>query len=181
MPRGPLPKPQSRRRNKPTIETVELRPRKGKAPAVPRPYKLKESGKAFWSWAWKLPQATKWDDGTRYFAARRASLEDDLSAVDEIDGLDVEALFEEVLDPDDELHKMGRQLDFLVGRLKALAVGRVQIMKEMRELDNRLGLNPKALLDLRWTIAEPETKSAKESAETKGDVAELDDYRDRLG
>jgi hypothetical protein len=26
-------------------------------------------------------------------------------------------------------------------------------MREMRELDNRLGLNPKAMADLRWSIS----------------------------
>lgn len=179
MPRGPLPSPQSRRRNKPTIKPEELKPRKGKAPAVPKPYKLKEAGKAFWAWAWKLPQASKWDEGTRWFVARRASLEDDLAAIEEVKGLNVEALFEEFPDFDEEQQKMGRQIDFLIGRLQALAGKRVPIMKEMRELDNRLGLNPKALADLRWTIAEPE-KGSETPSKGDGEVANISDYRDRL-
>lgn len=186
MPRGPLPNPQSRRRNAPTIATTELpaEGRKGRAPAVPRGYALKATGRAWWNWAWKLPQATMWDDGTRYFVARRAQLEDDLVALEHGEGFNLEDLVTEFEDDFKGQVKLGKHIEFLIRRLKALAGGRVSVMKEMRELDNRLGLNPKALADLRWSIAEPEEKP-KRSRARKGkkasSVARLDDYRDRLG
>jgi len=183
MARGPQPDPNSRRRNKPTIQPQELKPRKGKAPAVPSAYKLKAAGKAWWNWAWKLPQASKWDVGTRYFVARRASLEDDLLALDDAEGFNLEDL---LLGFDADMKgqiELGQHVEFLIRRLKGLASGRVSVMKEMRELDNRLGLNPKALADLRWTIAGPEKENSKgdKTAKAKGEVAKLDDYRDRLG
>src|SRR5689334_856280 len=110
---GPLPNPQARRRNAPTISSTDL-PREGRRGAAPKcPYPLGDAGRAWWAWAWALPQATRWDVGSLYFVARRASLED-LNA-------------EEFKAP---------------------------VQKEMRELDNRLGLNPKAMADLRWRVAD---------------------------
>jgi hypothetical protein len=180
MPRGPAPEPNARRRNKPTITNEDLpaEGRKGKPPAVPKAYKLKAAGRAWWNWAWKLPQATKWDKGSLYVVARRAQLEDDIVALDEADGFCVEDIlcdFEA-----DEERELGKHIEFLIRRLKGLAGGRVSVMKEMRELDNRLGLNPKALIDLRWKIAEPVKKSGRKEAKNS-EVAKLDDYRDRLG
>lgn len=187
MPRGPAPKPGRRRRNTPTIATTELpaEGRKGRVPAVPTGYKLQKVGRAWWNWAWKLPQATKWDDGALYVVARRAQLEDDLITLDDAEGFDVESIlgsFDEDFKGEKELKT---HIEVLVHKLKSMASGRVSVMKEMRELDNRLGLNPKALIDLRWTIAEPD-ETAKEKSKgsrkkAKAKVAQLDDYRDRLG
>ena len=42
----------------------------------------------------------------------------------------------------------------LIGRLAALATGRLAIFREMRELDDRLGLTPKGMAALRWTIVD---------------------------
>jgi hypothetical protein len=53
-----------------------------------------------------------------------------------------------------------RNLEFGVRRLKGLAGGRLGVMKEMRELDGKLGLSPKALADLRWMIAQSEEDAA---------------------
>jgi hypothetical protein len=74
---GPLPSPNARRRNAPTIPTTDLpaEGRKGRAPACP--YKLGKAGAAWWRWAWKLPQACGWSPGDLYVVARRARLEDD--------------------------------------------------------------------------------------------------------
>lgn len=73
--------------------------------------------------------------------ARRASLEDDLAALEDVRGLDLDDL--------------GDQVRATVARVAALATGRLQIVKEMRELDDRLGLTPKAMAQLRWTIESP--------------------------
>lgn len=168
MPRGPLPKPNSRRRNKPTIEQAELTPREGPAPEIPEAYPLGLAGLAFWAWAWALPQASKWDDGSLYFVARRAALEDDLQALDEADRLSdaLDDMVAELVAEDDPMQFKTRllQLTLTMKKLKALAGGRVGVMKEMRELDNRLGLNPKALGDLRWVISENPTGAASSEA-----------------
>lgn len=148
MPRGPLPKPDARRRNAPTIPTTKLPAggRTERAPAVPKPYKLGKAGAAFWRWAWKSPQATSWDSGALYTVARRSSLEDDLAALD-LPDTTLEVI--DLLGIDEESAKL---VAFALRQLKAHGAGRTSVMKEMRELDKVLGLNPKALADLRWTI-----------------------------
>jgi hypothetical protein len=149
---GPLPNPQSRRRNQPTIPTTGLpvAGRSGDAP-VP-PYELGEAGRAWWTWAWGLPQATVWDAGALYGLARRAQLEDDIRSLEEADGLDLS----DYMSVDDEDRDAAKRLETLIRKLKALAGGRVSVMREMRELDNRFGLNAKAMADLRWSIEKAE-------------------------
>jgi hypothetical protein len=205
--RGPLPSPNARRRNAATIPSTKLQPRKGRAPACPQAYSLKKAGRAWWNWAWKTPQASRWTQGDLYVVARRASLEDDLVALERADKFDVADLLLD-LHGDDAIkaeREVGREVEFLISKLKGLAGGRVGVMKEMRELDNRLGLNPKALADLRWEIDDgtegkaetpPPRRSttrskSKTKAKTKGKakgkgkgkqsakVAQLDDYRNR--
>jgi hypothetical protein len=147
MPRGPLPKPDARRRNEPTIPGTVL-PAAGRRGAAPEcPCALGDAGSRWWAWAWATPQATKWDAGSLYFVTRRALLEDHAAALDFADdALDVRDLFAE---GDDEAR---RRVEWALGLLKRSATGEIALMKEMRELDNRLGLNPKAMADLRWSI-----------------------------
>jgi len=169
MARGPLPKPGAVRRNEPTIPGTVLPPggRKGRAPAVPKGYKLGPAGKAWWAWAWKLPQATAWDKGSLYFAARRAVLEDDLAAIDNFNGLDLADLLGAGPDEVREL------VTLTLKSLRSQASGKASLMKEMRELENRLGLNPKALSDLRWTIKAPEAEAEKAKAKPSARRAHL--------
>jgi hypothetical protein len=131
MSRGPLPNPNARRRNAPTIPTTNLPAggRKGRIPKVPESYKLLTAGESWWRWAWHLPQAVAWDDGSHYALARRAQLEDTMAA----------------LAVDD-------------------ARGRLSVLKEMRELDRRFGLDPKAMAELRWTIVAEEAPEKKPAA-----------------
>lgn len=145
MARGPLPSPDAIRRNAPTIPTTALPAsgRKGVAPAPPFGLDLGAEGSAWWSWAWSTPQAAGWSTGDEYLIARRASLEDDLASLAAVEGLDCGSLD----GADDELRK-------LVQRIAALATGRLQIMREMREIDDRLGLTPKGLAALRWKIVD---------------------------
>jgi hypothetical protein len=153
---GPLPDPKRRRRNAPTIPTTEL-PASGPEvdpPEVPEAYELHAAGREWWGWAWRLPQACAWDDGSLYVAARRAQLEDDLVVLDDAEGFNVEDIlgsFDADLKGEIEL---GKHVEFLIRKLRSLAGGRLQVMKEMRELDNKLGLNPEALAKLRWTIVD---------------------------
>lgn len=151
MPPGPLPKPDKRRRNAPTIPTTELPAsgRKGRPPKIPEGYELGKAGRAFWKFAWGTPQAAAWDRGSHYLIARRASLEDDLVTLD--GGVDLGELLSAV--EDDEV---AERISEAMATLKRLAGGRISVMKEIRELENKLGLNPEALAKLRWKIvAEP--------------------------
>lgn len=150
MPRGPLPNPNRRRRNEPTIPTTTL-PAGGRAvppPTPPGSANLAEAGTAWWEWAWATPQACGWSAGDLYMIARRASLEDDLATIASVEGVDFAEL-------------VGAELDAefrgLIGRLAALATARLPLFREMRELDDRLGLTPKGLAALRWTIVDDAT------------------------
>ena len=151
MPRGPLPTPDKRRRNGPTIPTTTLpvEGRKGDAPKSP--YPLAKAGRECWEWAWATPQATAWDPGALYVVARRASLEDDLETLDNVGDLT-----EVVGMPDEEAVK---QLEFIVARLKGIASGRTTVMREMRELDRQLGFGAKAMADLRWQVGDVEPQA----------------------
>lgn len=157
MPRGPAPKPNARRRNAPTIPTTELPAAgvKGRAPKPPKGYEFGPAGKAWWSWAWRQPQAAAWDKSVLYFAARRASLEDDLAAIDNFNGLDITDLLD--AGGKDEILEV---ITLTLKALRAQASGKTSLMKEMRELENRLGLNPKAMVDLRWKIVDKDEADA---------------------
>lgn len=160
MPRGPLPKPEQTRRrtNAPVIPTTSLpvSGRPGRAPALPPGATLGKVGKAYWAWAWKTPQAMAWSPGHEPVVARRASLEDDLAALNNVRGLNLE---EHMDDPD-----LAERVQGMIKRLAALSSGRLQLVKEMRELDDRLGLTPKSMAQLRWTItADPGDESSEGS------------------
>jgi hypothetical protein len=161
MTRGPLPTENPRRRNQPTIPSTSL-PKGGRKGPIPKcPLELGDAGRAWWRWAWRLPQATRWDAGARYFVARRAVLEDHAVAL----RFDAELDLGDLFDADNQ--EAARRVEWALGMLKRSASGEVALFKEMRELDNRLGLNPKAMGDLRWTIdggaeAESEPKAGAE-------------------
>lgn len=159
--RGPLPNPSARRRNAPTIPTTSL-PASGRSEPAPKcPYELAAAGKRWWKWAWALPQAAAWDQGSLYAVARRAQLEDRLAALDFGDDLDFGDLFAE---GDVEAR---RRVEWALSTLKRSASGSLQIEKEMRELDRRLGLDPKALAELRWTIVPDEEKPQQKAAPSR--------------
>lgn len=151
---GPMPKAQARRRNQPTIPTTSL-PASGRtapAPEIPSGYDFGVQGLAWWQWAWTTPQAAAWSDGNSYVVARRASLEDDVAALSRVEGLD----FDRLLEVEE------KEIRSVVSIIASLATGRVALMREMRELDDRLGLTPKSMAALRWTIVAdtPEAKSS---------------------
>lgn len=160
MPRGPLPTGDAMRRNKPTIPTTSL-PASGRSAPVPDPPALYEFGPRaldWWSWAWRTPQACAWDDGALFMAARRAQLEDDLHTLENVD-IDFEFLVGE------QPNEAARNMGFLIGKLKSLAGGKLGVAREMRELDDRLGLTPKGLAQLRWKIvADDKTTGSSSSA-----------------
>lgn len=144
---GPLPDENARRRNDPTIPTTSL-PAKGydgfRPPAPPN---LGPAGAAFWEWAWTTPQAAAWDIGVLSALGRRARLEDDLRIIDTAPDL-----FADLPDPNDSkaLHKWMVSVEQAMRLLQRMVAGEVTVMREMRELEDRLGLNPKAAAGLRW-------------------------------
>lgn len=149
MPRGPLPNDEKRRRNAPTIPTSALPAagRSGPTPAPPRSVDLGAAGTEWWEWAWHTPQAAAWDDGSLYVVARRAALEDDLATACQVESLDAADLRGDT---------NAQELRRLVQRLAGLATSRLNICREMREIDDRLGLTPKAMAQLRWKVVEDE-------------------------
>jgi hypothetical protein len=174
MPRGPLPKPeaQRRRRNAPTIPSTKLPAggRKGRIPKIPEWATLGANGAAFWKWAWSTPQAAGWDDGAHVTLVRRAMLEDSIKALRTMDfGPFPNDGF--VIGGELDSERLLEYLDgvrYVCRTLKALAGGEVNVMREARELDNTLGLNPKALAALRWEIIS-DSPAAAAAAEAKED------------
>lgn len=78
---GPLPNPQRRRRNAPTVPTTALPAGGFEGPTPVCPLELGEAGVRWWEWAWSTPQAAGWSKGDLFSLARRALFED-LFAVD---------------------------------------------------------------------------------------------------
>lgn len=166
---GPAPKPNRRRRNTPTIQNTNL-PASGRSapvPDVPAAYELASPGLDWWNWAWRLPQATRWDGGAVYAVARRAQLEDLLVALDFADTLDLSDL---LMGCDPEAI---RRVEWALATLKRAATGCMGVMKEMRELDKRLGLDPKALVELRWTITDSDDTEQTAGAQPVANVRRL--------
>lgn len=165
MARGPLPTGTAVRRNAPTIPTTNLLATGPDRP-TPEPPALVEFGpkaSAWWEWAWHTPQACAWDDGAIVMVARRATLEDDLHALEHID-VDLAFLVGE--EPNEEARNLGLLIGLLIRKLKSLAGGKSSTLREMRELDDRLGLTPKGLAALRWKVVEAE--EPKPAAGTAG-------------
>lgn len=164
---GPLPNPQRRRRNKPTIPTTEL-DAAGRdeelIPDVPPDYDLAEPGRNWWVWAWTTPQACGWSDGDLYTVARRAALEDDMVLMREFDPSDLG--LDEIMDVESAY-----ELKRVLGRLKSLAIDELRISKEARELDDRLGLTPKGLAALRWKIVDNSPQQGESSGKRSGKPA----------
>ncbi len=164
--RGPLPNAteNTRRRNAPTINPTNL-PAKGRSGAVPKPpagYEFRECGRAWWAWAWKTPQAAAWNDGYLYAVARRAMLEDDLDCIRRIDSGSFDDLLGETEDDTRD------QVQWVVSALRAIAGNELGLMKEARELDDRLGLTAKAFGQLRWQIKDEPVQGAAAITTAKG-------------
>jgi hypothetical protein len=117
---------------------------------------------AWWRWAWSTPQAAGWSVGDAYALARRAALEDDLAALELADEFD----FESMVGADER--EVARTVEYVIRKLKALAGGKMSLLREARELDDRFGLTAKGLAALRWTIvAEVEVKDEVAAARAR--------------
>lgn len=148
MPRGPLPDPHAQRRNAAAIPvtTLPAEGRSGETPEPPSWCELRRHGREWWAWAWSTPEAAGWSSSLVDVVAQRASLVDDLNAIERVENLDA-------LDVGDLLNADDlTDLRTLLGRLVALSGGRLPIMKVMAMLDVQLGFGAKNLAALRWTI-----------------------------
>jgi hypothetical protein len=101
------------------------------------------AGMAWWEWAWHTPQAAAWDDGSIVTVARRASVEDDLRVVNQVDNLD----FLDLVNKQEE-DAVRRAIRVIAG----MAIGRDKLIKLANELDDRLGLTPKSMAALHWKV-----------------------------
>lgn len=167
---GPLPSPDRRRRNAPTIPTTNLPAagRSGPPPKVPAWVDLGRVGKAWWRWAWSTPHAAAWSDGDLALVARRAELEDDAALTARVDSLDVLDIHGADVD------EVRRLIRSLAGQVS----GKMALFREMREIDDRLGLSPKGMAALRWKIVADEASVV--APEAASGVSSLDDRRRRL-
>lgn len=177
---GPLPDPDAERRNTPTIPTTKLPAggRRGPVPKLPAWIALGMAGRAWWQWAWRTPQACAWDDGQVVKIAHRATLEDDLAAVQRVDMGD---FLKDVANSQD-----AREVKLIVAHLAALTVGRLSILTKIADIDDRLGLSPKGRDNLRWKVVsdedyypkKPATATARRQQTAK--VSKLADRRRRV-
>lgn len=103
---------------------------------------------AWWKWAWFTPHAAGWSTGDLVAVAHRAAVEDVIAELNRV-----------VAEDDD-------------GAVTA-ARAKLAAIKEASVLDDKLGLTPKAMAQLRWKIVETAAPIAPQ-------VAELDDRRQRL-
>lgn len=94
-----------------------------------------------------------WDRGSLYAVYRRALIEDELAALDSIATAASPA------------------------EIKARASARLQLCRAASDGDSALGLSPRAVAQLRWSIApdEPEQRSAS-APEPKPDAPDQDLY-----
>lgn len=166
MPRGPLPDPNAQRRNAATIPTTEL-PLAGRtepAPDIPDWRPLGPAGRRYWSWAWSTSEAAAWGTGAVDAVARRASLEDDLAAIELPGNVSISELIGQDIADDD----LEDQIDQAFKSLSRLAGGKLRIIAEMGKLDIELGLTPKSRAQLRWRVVGTPTPVAA-NTENAGD------------
>lgn len=153
--------------------TLSSRGPEGDPPPIPPWVTLGKAGRKWWLWAWRTPQACAWGKnvGMESLIARRASLEDDLDALERAQSDVVE--MSELLD----LLEQGESIRWLFQRLVSMATPRLAIQKEMREIDDRLGLTPKGLAALKWVIIDDPEAVAEAAAAAEAAQAEAEEDR----
>lgn len=138
---GPAPKPagERRRRNAPMANTLHL-PSEGRTaptPAWPIGFGHGALADEVWAELWATPQAVAWERlGYTRVVARYVSCL-----------IDAERDLDDIVDP--KLYA-------------AMLVNQSKLLPEVRQLEDRLGLTPMAMLRLRWEVVEDELAGARD-------------------
>jgi len=140
---GPAPKPadeRARRNKTPIAMRLPSSGRPGRAPAWPVGYSPTAKAKAIWSDLWKTPQAAAWErlGWTRVVARYVEMLVAAERDLDEIEDPKVYA---------------------------AMLAAQTRLAPELRQLEDRLGLNPLAMRRLEWVI-DPDEVAQKRTRKT---------------
>lgn len=148
---GPAPNPNARRRNaRPAFRRLPASGRQGDPPVWPLG-KATKAEQALWEQLWASPQAVVWEElGWIRVVARYARTT--ITA---------------------EVPLTSRR--WIALGVKPTAV--TSLMAEARQLEDRLGLNPKAMRSLGWDIV----AIAPEESDDAADVVDIDAFRARLG
>lgn len=138
---GPAPKPagERRRRNAPMANTVHL-PSEGRtepAPVWPTGFGHGALADEIWAELWSTPQAVAWErlGYTRVVARYVGCL---VAAERDLDDIEDPKLYASML------------------------ANQAKLLPEVRQLEDRLGLTPMAMLRLRWEVVEDELAGARD-------------------
>ena len=139
---GPAPKPdgQRRRRNAPMANTLKLpaEGRQGDAPEWPPGLDPSARARVVWAGLWTTPQAVAWERlGWTRVVARYAEMV-----------ASTERNLDDIEDP-----------KVYASMLRA----QTAIVPELRQLEDRLGLSPMAMLRLRWGVTTDEVGEKREA------------------
>lgn len=140
---GPAPKPadeRARRNKAPVAMRLPAAGRAGEAPGWPVGYNPSTRADSVWAELWSTPQAVAWEQSgwTRVVARYVYLLESSERDLDDIEDPKVYA---------------------------AMLSAQTKLMPELRQLEDRLGLNPLALLRLQWVIDGDQVAAKREEHE----------------
>lgn len=150
---GPAPKPadeRARRNKAPVAMRLPAAGREGEPPGWPIGFNPTARADNVWAELWKTPQAVAWErlGWTRVVARYVYLLESSERDLDEIEDPKVYA---------------------------ALLAAQTRLLPELRQIEDRLGLNPLALLRLQWVIDGDEVGEKRD--EREGAKAARDQYK----
>jgi hypothetical protein len=153
---GPPPKPaaQRRRRNAPTAGAAVLEGPQRRAPKLPGSKELLASTRSWWRTVWASPMASRWTPADEPALVRLAHLKDLTDR--ELRGWTVRM---QVGDLEHDENRPG-----LVRVVLAGAMVSVQLLAEMRQLEDRLGLTPMARRRLGWELPGEDDQAASADA-----------------
>lgn len=159
---GRPPEPGSINRG-PTIPQTSL-PDQGYQGEIPDPIRpLDGYAKVYWDWAWSTPQAAMWDKGTAGAVTTLSEIHRDIEALESMSGIASKMSFYDLLEcTDPSMGPVAKQLGDLFGGLLKMVTNKKGLVAEARSYESVLGLNPKAMSDMRWKVLKEELEIRKE-------------------
>lgn len=155
---GPAPKPasQRRRRNKTAAAaTLPAAPKRRTAPKLPGGENMLPETRAWWRMVWKSPVAAQWIEVDRPAVVRLAHLQDLVGR--EVIGWSDRARVGSLREDRDDQDVVRVEL--------AGSMVSVQLLAEMRQIEDRLGLTPMARRRLGWEVEEQPSAAAAAPAD----------------